>query len=161
MLSRMPVADAAKTKLVLKKRHILYGFLVVLALGALLAPTIFYQPPTTSFEVAGQSISLEIASSNAARERGLGGRAHVAANKGMLFVFDKPTATCFWMKDMRFPIDIIWLNAAKQVTYVQPSVAPRTYPKTFCPKSPASYVIELNAGQAQALGISTGKTLNF
>lgn len=150
-----------KTKLAHKVRLAGYAGLIILALFALLAPTIFYQPPTTSFKVAGQSISLEIASSSAAHEKGLGGRAHLAANKGMLFVFDKPAATCFWMKDMRFPLDIIWLNAAKQVTYVQPGVAPKTYPKTFCPKSPSSYVVELNAGQAQSLGISTGKTLSF
>lgn len=111
---------------------------------------------------AGNSvIRTEIARSAAAQEKGLGGRRCISEDEGMLFPFSRPGYYPFWMKDMRFPIDMLWLSADKKVVYIQPDVSPATYPKTFVNAKPASYVLELKAGGAQDLGLQDGSQLSF
>ncbi len=127
----------------------------------MLLPTIFYQPTRATLHAGGRTVKLDIAQSEATREKGLGGRESMADDRGMLFVFDQPDKECFWMKDMQFSIDIIWLNTAKQVVHVERNLSPETYPASYCPELPAKYVVELNAGQAEKLGISTGDTLKL
>ncbi|MDB5163658.1 MAG: hypothetical protein JWS12_275 [Candidatus Saccharibacteria bacterium] len=106
-------------------------------------------------------VALTTAKSPAARAKGLGQRDNLPANHGMLFVFDQPAQQCFWMKDMRFSLDIIWMDANKRVVHIEPHVSPATFPKTFCPSQPAQYVIELNSGAASQLGINLDQSLNF
>jgi uncharacterized membrane protein (UPF0127 family) len=67
---------------------------------------------------------------------------------GLLFVFDEPGLHGIWMKDMRFPIDILWLDDAFQVVDVRKNVAPDSYPTVFKPTKPARYVLEVTAGFA-------------
>ena len=73
----------------------------------------------------------------------------------MLFVFDKPDTYGFWMKDMRFPIDIIWISGDK-VIYVLSEVHPDSYPNLFKPPIPVDKVLEINAGLSRKLGITEG-----
>lgn len=105
--------------------------------------------------------TLERVTTDQTRQKGLSDRLQLADDSGMLFVFEKPAGYCFWMKDMKFSIDMIWLNDAKEVVKVESNVSPETYPKSFCPETPSRYVIELNAGQADKVGLSTGTKLNF
>lgn len=105
--------------------------------------------------------TLEVADTDFLRERGLSYRASLAPQTGMLFVFDAPGNLKFWMKDMNFPLDIIWLDADKKVVHIEQSVSPSTYPQSFGPEIPTQYVIELNAGEAKALGLSRGDTVRF
>lgn len=70
------------------------------------------------------------------RERGLSGRESLAPTEGMLFVFPESGYHAFWMKDMQFPIDIIWVAADGTIVDIAPVVRPETYPKTFEPKHP-------------------------
>lgn len=161
MLNRMRRLRSAKTKLVLKRWVLgIVIFQVVLVLIGVLA----------GFAVAANArllrtdngiYRLRVANTEAERELGLSGVAAMGDTKGMVFMFDEPNTACFWMKDMNFALDMIWLNADKQVIAVADRVAPRTYPRTYCPPTSASYVIELNAGQAKAANISVGKTLKF
>jgi uncharacterized membrane protein (UPF0127 family) len=104
---------------------------------------------------------LQVADTAAERSKGLGGLSVLSQDTGMLFVYDYPSKECFWMKDMRFALDIIWLNTRKQVVYMAQRVAPETYPETYCPDTPARYVIELPAGAAARGGVHTGDTLSF
>lgn len=78
---------------------------------------------------------------------------------GMLFVFGGEGTRCFWMKNMRFPLDIVWLDATARVSAVESDLSPSSYPHMFC--HPGSYVAELNAGQARAAGIVPGGRLGF
>ncbi|MFA5004494.1 MAG: DUF192 domain-containing protein [Candidatus Saccharimonadales bacterium] len=153
-------ADSAKTKLALNKRWILGSLLIIVAVFALLAPSLFYQPSTAKLAVGNREISLEIASSDAARQKGLGGRDTLSKDKGMLFVFAQPAKQCFWMKDMRFSLDMVFLDAQKRVVSIYPDISPRTYPNNFCADN-AQYVIEMTAGQAAALGLRAGQSLSF
>ena len=79
----------------------------------------------------------------------------------MLFVFGGASEQCFWMKGMKFPLDIIWTNAMRKVVYMQSNLSPSTYPHTYCSTNAANYVIELNTGEAQRSGIHMGQVLNF
>jgi uncharacterized membrane protein (UPF0127 family) len=120
-----------------------------------------FQPAFKSLKVNVHAYSLEVADTPAARQLGLGKRASLPENRGMLFVFQRSANECFWMKDMRFPLDMIWLDANKKVVHIETNVSPATYPNIFCPGEPAKYVIELNAGQTNSSGIHNGETLNF
>jgi uncharacterized membrane protein (UPF0127 family) len=88
---------------------------------------------------------LETVSNLQALEKGLSGRSSMPRDKGMLFDFGQDGQRCMWMKDMKFPLDIIWIASDKQVVAVQRNTAPSSYPLQYCYK--ATYVVELNAGE--------------
>ena len=109
----------------------------------------------------GASIRATVVTTPLAQEKGLGGRSGLAADEGMLFVFPKDDLHAFWMKDMRFSIDIVWFDSDKKVIYVVKSVAPDTYPTAFGPQEPSRYVLELPAGWADAHGVKKGDIGTF
>jgi len=106
-------------------------------------------------------ITIELATTSDARERGLSGRTELAPTAGLLFVFDDVDFHGFWMKDMNFPIDIIWLNDDLSVASITPRIATSTYPTVFYPPQPVKYVLETAAGRAQTEGIATGSALKL
>ena len=93
--------------------------------------------------------------------KGLSEREKMADNEGMLFVFTKSAVQRFWMKDMFFPIDIIWLDENLTVLGVSENAEPKSYALglTFSSIIPARYVLEINAGQAKNLGVKKGTSL--
>jgi uncharacterized membrane protein (UPF0127 family) len=113
-------------------------------------------PQSRSVVLAGQTIHVSIADTPALQEKGLGGRTSLAPNEGMLFVFPESGEYAFWMKDMRFSIDIVWLSDDGAVVYMAQNVSPDTYPQTFIPNEPARYVLELPAGWAKAYTMKIG-----
>lgn len=102
---------------------------------------------------------LQLAVTEAQQERGLGYRPRLPSDHGMLFVYHSSTTRCFWMKGMRFALDMIWLSQTDEVVSVQPDVLPKYYPSTYC--SEAEDVIELDAGQARFAGIAVGHDVNL
>ncbi len=116
--------------------------------------------PESTLTMPGKEYRLELADTPETRTLGLSGRGTMASDRGMVFVFDTPTEACFWMKDMRFPIDIIWLNESRKVTQVRSDVSPESYPKSFCADD-TRYVIELHAGEAARSSIRSGDRLNL
>jgi uncharacterized membrane protein (UPF0127 family) len=109
----------------------------------------------------GGDIYIEIAETPDQQTLGLGGRDSLPANQGMLFPFSQPGVYSFWMKDMNFPLDMVWIDANKKVAGVTADISPDTYPNTFNPPSQISYVLELNAGAAVKFGITSGTILKF
>ncbi len=101
-------------------------------------------------------IHFEIVTTPAAQELGLGGRAVIPDNYGMLFVFPEDEMPGFWMKDMLAPIDMIWLTDAGAIASITPSVLPSTYPEAFYPPTPIRYVLEARAGFAAEKGWGIG-----
>jgi len=83
--------------------------------------------------IAGQDIKVDLALTEAQREQGLSGRQSLNENEGMLFVFDSPGNYPFWMKDMNFPIDIIWLSEDGSVIYIKKNALPESYPEAYGP----------------------------
>jgi uncharacterized protein len=106
-------------------------------------------------------LDLDIADTPALQERGLGGRDGLAVDHGMVFPYSSPSQRCFWMKGMRFSIDIIWLDANKKVGHIEKDLSPDTYPQSYCPEVAAQYVVELQAGAADKLGIADGDKLEL
>lgn len=102
-----------------------------------------------------------VANTEPLRELGLGNRDSLPQDTGMLFTFDQPGFYNFWMKDMKFPIDIIWLNENLQVIRVEKDISPETYPKTFGPSSKSIFVLEVNAKIAEKNNYKEGSTLTF
>lgn len=95
------------------------------------------------------------------KEKGLSVFTKINENDAMLFVFDKPEKYSFWMKDMKFPIDIVWLNQDNKIVDMVKSVAPITYPEVFSPKKDSLYVLEFNAGTMDKLKIKIGDACIF
>lgn len=111
--------------------------------------------------IGGVPISIEIVGTNTLRERGLSGRESLGADEGMLFVFPVEGLYQFWMKDMRFPIDIIWLDSEYRIVDVHQKVKPETYPETFTPKVKIRYVLELPAGFFENHQLKMGNMLEI
>lgn len=107
------------------------------------------------------TINAEIAKTSGQQDKGLGGRKCIGADQGMLFAFEKPDYYQFWMKDMKFAIDIVWISENKTVNDVSANISPKSYPKTFTSKSKSKYVLELQANRAQKLNITEGTNLQF
>lgn len=116
---------------------------------------------STTVVIDRTALSVQIADTDALRELGLGDRSSLAADTGMLFVFPQAGAYAFWMKDMSFPLDIIWISSAHQIVYIAPDVSPSSYPHAFVSKSPAQYVLEVNAGYAAEHSIAVGDAVEF
>jgi uncharacterized membrane protein (UPF0127 family) len=113
-------------------------------------------PKTTPVKLGSHTYQLETASTAAAKEQGLSGRAGMPVNHGMVFTYAVSGQQCFWMKDMRFSLDMIWLDSAHKIVKITPDLAPKTYPANYC--ALAQYVVELNAGQAAQAGLQLGQT---
>lgn len=113
-------------------------------------------------QIGSTRINAEVAKSVSDQDKGLSGRSCIDANQGMLFVFNHPGYYAFWMKDMRFPIDIVWIGADHKLAGLQINVAPSTYPDRFVNKDHlAQYVLELQANRSKSLHLGYGSTLNF
>jgi uncharacterized protein len=80
------------------------------------------------------------------RQRGLSGIQKIQDKEGMLFIFDTVDYHGIWMKDMNFPIDIIWLDEFFVIVNFEKNVSPKTFPKVFKPDMKSKYVLELRAG---------------
>lgn len=111
--------------------------------------------------VNGKIFFVEVADNNALLEKGLSGHEPLGPNEGMFFVFQNPGRYGFWMKDMTFPIDIIWIDSNYRVVYIEKSVSPDTYPKIFYPSSPATYVLEVAAGISDKINLKIGDQVKF
>lgn len=95
------------------------------------------------------------------RELGLSGRRSLVPGTGMIFIFPKPGNYGFWMKDMNFSIDIVWIRSDRTVIGIERNISPATFPKTLYPPSDIQFVLELKAGESEKFDIATGTILGF
>jgi uncharacterized membrane protein (UPF0127 family) len=96
--------------------------------------------------------------------RGLSIKDTLQSNEGMLFPSESPRILSFWMKDMKFPIDILWLGADKKVVHIEESLQPCSpfLPcPSYTPDVKAQYVLETVAGFSSANGITEGTPVEF
>ena len=115
-------------------------------------------------KIGSVNIPVELARTPAEVQKGLSGRLSLDQDKGMLFLFVKADIYSFWMPDMHFPLDMIWISSGKKVLGVAANVSndfDPANPKFYKPPSPAQYVLEVNAGFASRLGIETGDNVTF
>ena len=110
-------------------------------------------------EIGNALVEVEVVDTQELRAQGLSGRKQLEENKGMLFVFKEPGRHGFWMNDMNFAIDIIWIDKEKKVVEITENVGPETFPEVFYPKEPIQYVLETNARWVQKNSIQPGNML--
>ncbi len=111
-------------------------------------------------------IDTEVASTPSQSERGLGYRDSLPAGAGMIFDLHNAGVPTFWMKGMRFALDMVWIGDDKRVASVTTDIPPEPGVvdeklTRYSPQSPARYVLELNAGAAARLGLTPSTQLTF
>ncbi len=107
-------------------------------------------------------VRVEIADSNMEREQGLSGREEIGdQHNGMFFIFPKAEYIGIWMKDMKFPIDIVWIDENMTVIGIERNVSPNTYPRIFRPDRPAQYVLETETRYPDLVGIHEGQVVRI
>ncbi|MDQ5949040.1 MAG: uncharacterized protein QG589_166 [Patescibacteria group bacterium] len=139
--------------------------LIVVVIGVCIIGYISYLafsgPIYKTVWMGSKQFSVEVAHTDELRTFGLGGRTGLPANGGMLFIFDVPGDYGFWMKDMRIPIDMIWIDDVHHVTHTESNVLPSTYPTIFHSPKSSRYVLEVNAGEVGRLGVKVGDFITF
>ena len=111
----------------------------------------------------GEEIPVEVADTLKKRSLGLGKRTSLKKGWGMLFVFEKRKPYRFWMKDMQFPLDIIWLDNHRIVHIIHNAkpVNSRDEPEIMTSPVPVNFVLEIAAGRAAELRLKTGQRMKF
>lgn len=115
---------------------------------------------TTCVQIGRDCFELEVANTNEKLVKGLSDRNSLTENQGMLFIFERTEEQCFWMKDMRFNLDIIWTDDQKKIIKIKENISPDTYPDSFCSNN-TKYVLEFNRGFAAKYGLKPGTRLQF
>lgn len=130
---------------------------------------VFYSPTAPSLAIAvlnGTEFSLEITNTLETRARGLSGRDSIPERGGMVFLFDPPERPAFWMKDMRFPLDMVWVRNSRIIGITEniPAPLPETPEASllrYAPPELVDEVIELSAGTAKAIGLRPGQNVRL
>lgn len=128
-------------------KKIIFGiFVAVFIIGICLGLKQNNTYQNTPIKVGSRTFIAEVADTEAKRTLGLSGRKSLPTNQGMLFVFDEPSQPGFWMKDMNFPIDIIWFDKNRKIVGIEKNLQPNSYPQVFYPPQEVSSALEINAG---------------
>ena len=107
--------------------------------------------------------NIEIANTPREREIGLMNRENLDLNNGMLFVFEKEGVYNFWMKNVLIPLDMIWIDGNKQVVFIKENAEPckTEQCEVFGSDEKALYVLEVNGGAVEEMGIKIGDAVEF
>ncbi len=152
---------------------IVVGIGIILFIGSVfLFPSVrsFVFPPkpiaqqtyaTSTIEISGTKIIVELADTPALRTLGLSGHKNLENGQGMLFLFDESGNYGFWMKDMKFSIDVIWIDAAKNIVHIEKNITPESYPTVFESNAPAKYALEVPAGFSDTHSFTQGDSVKF
>ena len=114
--------------------------------------------------IEGYELSAEIPVTGELMSKGLSVKNQLRENESMLFVFEEPLRHTFWMKDMKFPIDIIWLDSNGKIVHIEENLMPCPLVlicPSYAPNADSQYVLETIAGFAQRHNISLGTTIKF
>ena len=112
---------------------------------------------------SGKVLQAEVMVKDEDRAMGLMFRASLAEDRGMLFLFETSDFHGIWMKNCKFPIDILWLDEDKKIVHVQEGAPPcvKEPCPVYSPLRRASYVVELNSRQARREKAAVGETVSF
>ena len=137
-----------------------------------LAPVLPESGPTADSDaplvtIGNATWPVELAITPAERSQGLSGREELPEGTGMLFVFEGDQHLTFWMPEMNFPLDMVWIDSGCRVVDATLNApAPESgqslgdLPR-FSPKMPARFVLEINAGEFEGRGTSVGEEVRF
>lgn len=143
--------------------RLLLGLAVVIFVLVLLI-TLLLSRRSPEVKIGNETFKVEVADSESEKQIGLSEKTSLQDNEGMLFVFNSPDYYSFWMKEMDFPIDIIYINGDKVTSVVknaQPPTSNSTELPIFRPEEPSDRVLEINAGLADKYNIQKGTTVKI
>ncbi|NTU76320.1 MAG: DUF192 domain-containing protein [Alphaproteobacteria bacterium] len=103
-------------------------------------------------------LDVETATTSAQRDYGLMFRRSMSRDAGMLFLFNPPEETSFWMKNTFIPLDILFVRPGGQIAKIVADAKPHDL-TSILSEEPVAAVIELNAGEAERRGIKIGTKL--
>jgi uncharacterized protein len=112
--------------------------------------------------IDNHTFSVDVATTSAQQQQGLSGRDSLPQDQGMLFIFNQAARYPFWMKDMKFPLDMLYINNNKIVTIFQNVPVPqqgKTNLPVYTPSTSANQVLEINAGLAKKYNLQKGDTV--
>jgi len=140
----------------MKKFILIFLILVLIAYYI----TLTAKKSSSVITINNRKIIVEIADNDKERTQGLSGRKSLSQNHGMLFIFPTKSIQRFWMKDMHFPIDIIWIDGDKIVGFSENLKPGGSNPKSIysLPK-PVDKVLEVPVGTVKELNIKIGDTI--
>lgn len=121
------------------------------------------QYKTIPIQINRHKLTAEVCDTLPLQIKGLQGHTSLTENNGMLFVYDSDAIRTFWMKDMAFPIDIIWIDKSQHVVDISANVPPcHAEPCTlYRPQQTIRYVLEVKAQLAKKWHITSGTTVHF
>ncbi len=112
-------------------------------------------------KIAGVIVKVDLALDIKDQGKGLSGRNSLLSDEGMLFIFSKPDKNYFWMKEMNFPIDMVWIGDDFKVIYIKNNAQPSSYPESFGPDVDSRYVLEISAGFSEKNNLKVGDFVEF
>lgn len=137
---------------------------IILAAIVFFLPMLAQQDSTVKkIRVGGSELSVASADTDALKQRGLAGQKNLAPEAGMLFVYPDQDIRYFWMKDMKFPLDVIWISGNK-VIGVQENIPYQSQDgqaARFHSNAPADMVLEVNAGWIKSHNIRVGDRVDI
>ena len=142
-------------------KMIIFAAVLAVVLVVAAGAVVFYSPKIdkNSYKkaevlIGSNKFMVEVAETAAQMALGLGGRESLGEREGMLFLYNPPARPVFWMKGMKFPIDIVWIRDGVVVEVVK-NVQPGGFWKgeRFSPEERVNMVLEVGAGVAEALGV--------
>jgi len=112
---------------------------------------------------SGKVLQVELMVKDEDRAMGLMFRPSLPPDRALLFVFEGSDFHGIWMKNCRFPIDIVWLDEERRVVHLAEAVPPceKDPCPAYQPMRKAAYVVEMNAGQARREKATLGALLKF
>jgi len=112
-------------------------------------------------KIDNKNIWLAKAETEKERITGLSGQDRLEENQGLLFIFESPGQHSIWMKDMKFSIDVFWLDEEMRVVFIEKNFSPDSFPRAVSPSIPAKFILETNSGFADLNQIEIGDTLQI
>jgi len=117
------------------------------------------QNQTALVTVGGVNLITSLSTTPDAQSKGLAIRDSLNENEGMLFIFETPQKYSFWMKDMKFPIDIIWINQDGKIVHIEKNLPPCVFLlpcPSYAPKDDSLYVLEVVSNFTNKFDINVG-----
>ena len=131
--------------------------LLALSIKTLACPLVL---PTATISIKGCALTVELATTPAARACGLTHRDELPKNHGMLFIYPDLRPRSFWMKDTKIPLSIAFLDDSGQIFSIQ-DMTPIQTDKTYPSSRPAGYALEVNQGWFGRNGIDVGDVVEM
>lgn len=146
------------------KRGFIFLLIMILSVFTLKAKGCYKDPKVTiTSNNSKHNFNIEVANTLATRAKGLMFREELPKNNGMLFIYNSEGNRSFWMKNTLIHLDMIFINSDLRIVGIQKNVQPCTslFCKSYPSTKPAQYILEINGGLSEELGINIGDKIKL